>query len=106
MKHQVFIAGKGVISAIGKNVQENFESLLNQQSGVAKITVLPTRYADTLPAAEIKLTNEELAALAGLDNGESRTALLSLIAAKEALQDAAIPDFKKWRTGFISANTV
>jgi 3-oxoacyl-[acyl-carrier-protein] synthase-1 len=36
----------------------------------------------------------------------SRTALLSLIAAKEALDRAAIPDLARWRTGFISANTV
>ena len=36
----------------------------------------------------------------------SRTALLSAIAAKEALHDAAIENFSDLRTGFISANTV
>jgi 3-oxoacyl-[acyl-carrier-protein] synthase-1 len=36
----------------------------------------------------------------------SRTALLSLIAAREALDRAAIPDPGRWHTGFISANTV
>jgi len=102
----IFIAGKGVISAIGNNVAENFASLINLQTGVSKITILPTRYAETLPAAEVKLTNEELAQLYGLSSNEPRTALLSLIAAKEAVADANIPDFKKWRTGFISANTV
>jgi 3-oxoacyl-(acyl-carrier-protein) synthase len=103
---QIFIAGKGAISAIGSNVAENFASLLNLQTGVSKITVLTTRYAETLPAAEVKLTNEELAQLCGLSSNEPRTALLSLIAAKEAIADANIPDFKKWRTGLISANTV
>ncbi len=103
---RVFIAGKGVISAIGNNVQENLASLRNSKSGVSKITILPTRYAETIPAAEIKLTNEELAQFSGLCSNEPRTALLSLIAAKEAIANANIPDFKKWRTGFISANTV
>jgi 3-oxoacyl-[acyl-carrier-protein] synthase-1 len=106
MKEKVFIAGKGAISAIGNNVQENYDSLVNQRSGVSKITILPTRYAETLPAAEIKLTNKELAELSGLGAEEPRTALLSLIAAREALADAAIPEFAKWRTGFVSANTV
>ena len=36
----------------------------------------------------------------------SRTALLSSIAANEALNNASIPDLNRWRTGFISANTV
>ncbi len=103
---QVFIAGKGAISAIGNNVQENLASLRSGQSGVAKITILTTRYAETLPAAEVKLTNQELSLLSGLSPNEPRTALLSLVAAKEAIADADIPDFGKWRTGFISANTV
>ncbi len=103
---KVFIAGKGVISAIGNNVAENLASLRNLQTGVSKITVLPTRYAETIPAAEVKLSNEELAQRCGLNSGEPRTAFLSSLAAKEAVDDANIPNFKKWRTGFISANTV
>lgn len=103
---KVFIAGKGVISAIGNNVAENFASLRNLKTGVSKITVLPTRYAETIPAAEIKLSNEDLAERCGLNRSEPRTAFLSSIAAKEAVADANIPDFGKWRTGFISANTV
>ncbi|HLP19944.1 MAG TPA: hypothetical protein VK174_06565, partial [Chitinophagales bacterium] len=66
MEHKVYIAGKGAISAIGNNVAENLASLRALKTGVSKITILPTRYAETLPAAEIKLTNAELAELAGL----------------------------------------
>lgn len=106
MEHKIFIAGKGAISAIGNNVAENLASLRALRTGVSKITILPTRYAETLPAAEIKLTNAELAELAGLSNEEPRTALLSMIAAKEALDDANIPQLNKWRTGLVSANTV
>lgn len=103
---QVFIAGKGIISAIGNNLHETLASLRAAKSGVSKITILPTRYADTLPAAEVKITNEELALLSGLDKEVPRTAMLSMIAAREAVADANIPYFHKWRTGFVSANTV
>ncbi|MFN8323943.1 MAG: beta-ketoacyl-[acyl-carrier-protein] synthase family protein [Chitinophagales bacterium] len=103
---QVLIAGKGVISAIGNNVQETLTSLKNLHSGVDKISVLKTNYSSKLPAAEVKISNEELARMAGLETTAPRTALLSMIAAKEALQDANIPNIHQWRTGFISANTV
>jgi 3-oxoacyl-[acyl-carrier-protein] synthase-1 len=36
----------------------------------------------------------------------SRTAMLSLVAAREAIADAAIPGLANLRTGFVSANTV
>jgi 3-oxoacyl-(acyl-carrier-protein) synthase len=102
---QVFIAGKGVISAIGNNVAETLASFRNLKSGVDKTTILRTNYSDTLPTAEVKLTNDELIELAGL-HSDSRNALLSMIAAREAMNDANIPDFANWRSGFISANTV
>lgn len=106
MKQKIFIAGKGCISAIGLNAAENLQALKAGKTGVGPITVLPTRYAATLPAAEIKLTNSELAEMAGLGSSEPRTALLSAIAAKEAITDAAIPNIAQWRVGLISANTV
>lgn len=106
MKQKIFIAGKGCISAIGLNAAENLQALQAGRTGVGPVTILPTRYAATLPAAEIKLTNSELAQLAGLGSNEPRTALLSAIAAKEAITDAAIPNIAQWRVGLISANTV
>ncbi|MES2620825.1 MAG: beta-ketoacyl-[acyl-carrier-protein] synthase family protein [Bacteroidota bacterium] len=102
---QVFIAGKGIISAIGNNLEETLVSLRKGNSGVDKISILQTNYSATLPGVEIKLTNDELIELSGL-NTDSRNALLSMIAAKEAIADADISDLKNWRTGFISANTV
>lgn len=102
----VYIAGKGIISAIGVGVEETISSLRAENAGIGEITVLKTRYSDRLPAAEVKLSNDQLAVLTGLDKNAPRTALLSMVAAQEALADASIPDLKKWRTGFISANTV
>jgi 3-oxoacyl-(acyl-carrier-protein) synthase len=123
----VAIAGAGVISAIGKNVADSLLSFENGTAGMADITLLDTIYRSRLPVAEVKANNQELARWAGLSASAaglapsshttkshitglapsvSRTALLSLIAAKEALDDAAIPGIETLRTGFISANTV
>jgi 3-oxoacyl-(acyl-carrier-protein) synthase len=44
--------------------------------------------------------------MTGLSPDISRTTLLSLVAAKEALADADIPGFETLRSGFVSANTV
>jgi 3-oxoacyl-(acyl-carrier-protein) synthase len=123
----VAIAGAGVISAIGNNVAGSLLSFENGTAGMADITLLDTIYKGRLPVAEVKANNQELARWAGLSASAaglapsshstkgrvtglapsvSRTALLSLIAAKEALDDAAIPGIETLRTGFISANTV
>ncbi|MDB5000291.1 MAG: beta-ACP synthase [Mucilaginibacter sp.] len=102
----VYIAGAGVISAIGNNVAEHLVAFKDEKAGMAGITLLDTIHKDKLPVAEVKLTNEELIEITGLREHNSRTALLSLAAAQEALADAGIPYFKTLRTGFISANTV
>jgi 3-oxoacyl-[acyl-carrier-protein] synthase-1 len=77
---------------------------------------LESIHKETLPVAEVKLSNEELATLSGLAPTSSRTALLSAVAAREALSDAGLrADVAQdessgsrgcWRTGFISANSV
>jgi 3-oxoacyl-(acyl-carrier-protein) synthase len=103
---EVFIAGSGIISAIGNNVLQNLESLSTGTSGIKPITVLSTHYASTLPAGEVKLHNKELAEMAGLKANISRTTLLSMVAAKEALLNSHVTELGPWRTGFISANTV
>jgi 3-oxoacyl-[acyl-carrier-protein] synthase-1 len=72
---------------------------------MGEITYLHTIHRNQIPVAEVKLSNKELAAIAGISSELSRTILLSLIAAREALNDAAITDLSL-RTGFVSANTV
>ena len=106
MNSTVFVAGVGVISAIGHNTAACLAALESEQAGMGDITWLDTVHRGKIPVAEVKLSNEELAGLSGLSHKISRTALLSTIAAKEALADAAIENFSSLRTGFISANTV
>jgi 3-oxoacyl-(acyl-carrier-protein) synthase len=106
MSAQVYIAGVGVITAIGNNVAENLAAFEREEAGMGDITLVNTIHKGVLPVAEVKLDNEALGNLAGISTKLSRTKMLSLIAAREAMNDAAIPNFEDLRTGFISANTV
>jgi len=106
MNAPVFVAGTGIISAIGNNVAECLDALENGRAGMGDMNLLDSVHKNRLPVAEVKLSNAELAKLAGLSKIKSRTALLSLIAAKEALANAGIENLKLLRCGFISANSV
>lgn len=101
----VYIAGIGVISAIGNNVAENLASLKAGRPGMAPIQRLNSIHSGKLPVAEVKLTNEELCDQLKMPDYISRTALLSIKAAKEAIGNSGI-DIHQYRTGFISANSV
>jgi 3-oxoacyl-(acyl-carrier-protein) synthase len=107
MQRRVVVTGLGIISAIGDTVDETLQSLLDSRSGVTNITILKTALSETHPAAEVKHTNKELRIAAGLEEGYySRTTLLGMIAAKQALSSSKIEDVRSLRTGFISATSV
>jgi 3-oxoacyl-(acyl-carrier-protein) synthase len=106
MNSSVFVAGVGVISAIGNNTAGCLAALESEQAGMGDISYLNTIHRHKLPVAEVKFSNQQLSRISGLPAAISRTALLSSIAAKEALDDAGIENFSSLRTGFISANTV
>ena len=91
MNRPVFVAGAGVISAIGLNVAECLDALEKGRTGIGHMHYFDSIHRDKIPVAEVKLSNDELAQKAGLQTVKSRTALLSCIAAKEALKcDCAI----------------
>jgi len=102
----VFVAGAGVISAIGAGKSACLEALTQGRAGIGEMRRLDSIYRGQLPVAEVPLDNHALAALSGLSPQLSRTALLSAVAAREALEDAGLWDSPTWRTGFISANSV
>ena len=106
MNQRIFVAGVGVISAIGKNVAECLDSLENSRAGMGDMICLDSVHMQKIPVAEVKKNNDDLARLSGLSKTKSRTALLSVIAAKEALNNSGIENIEALRTGFISANSV
>ncbi|MBE0648094.1 MAG: beta-ketoacyl-[acyl-carrier-protein] synthase family protein [Bacteroidales bacterium] len=108
MSKRIYITGIGIISSIGNNVPEVFTSLKASRSGIGEITLLNTLHKGSLPIAEVKLSNAGLLDLAGHRGSDqfTRTTLLGMIAAKEALKSAGIEDVNAYRTGFLSATTV
>ena len=108
MAKRIFITGCGIITSIGNNLSENLKSLTSGRSGIGKIGLLETIHRETLPAGEIRLTDEELAAIAGVEpkEGLTRTALLGMIAAREAFLMAGCTMHDGRRTGLISGSTV
>ena len=99
------VVNTGLITAIGNNTAECRDALIAGRSGISKAEHLQTHWRDELPVGEVKLSNAALAALSDVDHNWPRTALLSLIAAGEALQPYA-GKTKGLRIGFFSANTV
>lgn len=108
MSNGVAITGMGIISAIGNNVAENYEALINERKGISRVDNIETIQRSEIMVGEIKFTNDELIAQLELppSNNYSRTAMLGVIAAKEAIANAGISDIKKYKTGVISGTSV
>jgi len=105
MNNAVFVVGVGVLSGIGNNVAECMDALEKGKAGIEKIKYLRTNHRDSLPAAEVKLSNDELSAICGFAPTTSRTAMLSMIAAKQAWDNSGVQNLPALRTGFVSAST-
>lgn len=100
---KVFVAGIGVISCIGTGVEENFSSLIASRHGILGKSEDLDSFLPGLPVGCINLNNIQLAQLSGGSKKWPRAALLSLVAAKEALSGI---NYDNLRVGFISATTV
>ncbi|MBT3173480.1 MAG: beta-ketoacyl-[acyl-carrier-protein] synthase family protein [Lentimicrobiaceae bacterium] len=104
--NKVAVTGIGIISPIGKNLGETYDSLISESNGISNIEILDTRHKNNFVVGEIKLTHDELIDIAKVDKSKpwTRTALLGIIAAKQAIKDANIDT--KIETALISATTV
>ncbi len=104
----VAITGMGIISAIGNSVEENYVSLLNNTTAISRIENIVTVHSDIIKVGEIKKTNQELSESLQLPeiNNFSRTAMLGIYAAKQAINNAGINLINEYNTGLISATSV
>ncbi|MBA2883099.1 3-oxoacyl-[acyl-carrier-protein] synthase-1 [Desulfosalsimonas propionicica] len=107
MNRRVFITGYGIITAIGSNGPENFASLRNERSGYGRLDFLQTVHRDEIYCCEIKLSDDALCRYAGVPTkaGFSRTTLLGLIAAREAIDSAGLTEAETTSAGLVSATT-
>lgn len=82
---------------------------MEERSGLSHLELFPTAYADSRFFGEIKLSDSQLKARLNItDAGASRTDLLAMTAALEALEDSQLrpEEIKSYDTALIGANTV
>src|SRR5689334_10289020 len=103
----VFVTGYGIVTSIGNNARENFNSLVNRHHGFGQLEILKTSHSGTLRACEIKLSDSELHRLAGVEGkpSYSRAATLGLIAVQEAVRMAELSKGELKHAALMSATT-
>ena len=108
MPGDIVVTGIGIVSAIGLDVQQTFDALVNYKTGIAPLSILDSVHRHEFVMGEIKLTQEELIEKAGVNPNQSftRTALLGILAAQQAVADAGLSADELKEAGLISASTV
>ncbi len=108
MSKKVVITGMGIVSSIGMSTEENFDSLIREKSGISVIENIDTIHKNTIKVGEIKFSNQQLAQRLNIaeNNAYSRTSLLGILAIKEALKQAEIPENQICNLGLVSASSV
>ena len=98
-----YITGFGIISGIGCGENETFAALLQKRSAIGKVSILETALKH-YPVAEVKKSNADLIRLAALPDNRmySRTFLLGIIAAQQAMQMTGLKSVQ----GVLGATTV
>ncbi len=101
----IVVTGVGLVSALGVGVEQNLASI---RQGVSGIKSKPEylRTTNEVPVGELSMSNKELHQRLSISPGEhlSRTALLAILAVREALEDAQL-DLTR-RVGLISSTSV
>lgn len=102
---RVVVGGAGVVSALGAGVDVNLAAMRAGRSGIAPCPAM-LRTGNKLPVGEFAATDEELHRMLHIPTRRqlSRTALLGILAVREAMADAGIP--KGRRVGLVSATSV
>ena len=108
MSVRILITGIGSVSSIGLTIEELTESILLSKTGVSSQTRLDSILARSLPTAQIQLSNEELQArIPNIDQSHihSRTALLGMLAASEAVKMAGLSDHECKSAGLVNSTS-
>lgn len=101
----IVVSGVGLVSALGIGAETNVASIQGYKSGISPCPSI-FRTTHQLPVGELRMTNEQLHDLAGISVSKhlSRTALLGILAVREAIKDANITPTK--RIGLVSSTSV
>ena len=101
----IVVTGVGIVSALGIGVEQNLATIREVRTGISSTpSILKTSHK--VPVGELVLTNEELHNVANIPASEhiSRTALLGILAVREALANSAADRSK--RVGLVSSTSV
>ena len=87
----IVITGQGIISAIGIGVQENLQALRDGRSGIGMMRYLNSSHHE-LPVGEVDRSNDQLKAMLGIasEREVNRTALLGMVALRQAIDEAGL----------------
>jgi 3-oxoacyl-(acyl-carrier-protein) synthase len=101
----IYVGGIGLVSSLGIGVSQNYDALLSKKHGICSFSQELDPLLEGFPIARVPVNNLDLAEILGASPHMPRTALLSLLAAREAISKVGV-DIRNYRSGFISATTV
>ena len=101
----IYVAGMGVVSSLGIGLSQNYDALISQIHGISSLSQELDPLLEGFPVGKLRLTNSDLADRTSVSSHLPRTVYLSLLAAREAVDEAGF-DIRDYRSGFISATTV
>ena len=91
LSRRVAITGMGLVTPLGNNLRDSWQSLIETRNGVAPISLFDARGFSVGIAAEVKGNSYlNLTGHKRLSKSASRSHLFALAAAEEAMQDAGI----------------
>jgi 3-oxoacyl-(acyl-carrier-protein) synthase len=107
---KVYVTGLGIISAIGRNYEENLFHLRQSKTGIGKATHFTSKYTESHQFGEVPYSTRELINNLNITDtkGLSRTDVLAFTAFLEAINHGGIgiDELRHPETAFISASTV
>lgn len=106
MTDPIVITGSGIISAIGNNKADTLDSLLSLKTGVGPLRYLRTEHKE-FPVGEVKLSDEEMKQMLHITaEPTTRTALMGMLAMREALEEAKLTEKGNSTPVLVSGTTV
>ena len=107
MGEPILITGMGIVSAIGMNCAETSQSLRAGKTGIGPLRYLKTEHHE-FPVGEVQLSTDEMARCLHIPDNQprTRTALMGMMAAREALDQARLTPADIEEAAFVSGTTV
>ncbi|MCP4311176.1 MAG: beta-ketoacyl-[acyl-carrier-protein] synthase family protein [Bacteroidetes bacterium] len=110
MDRQIWITGMGIASSIGMNVEESLGALVAGRRGIGPIRILDTIHKDDFRVGEIPFTDQQIMEMLEIPAARyryyTRTSMIGMIAAREALEHSGIDLADGVATALVSATTV